>query len=197
MAGHNIFDKSRPPRENLASVWLYLYGAEGMVWGGNIAGRDVETLLAPMAFLQVYGTSVELEAKFQEVRAGAIVNRDLPMNDDDRKRFAASFNELAAYIASLVQRAKAAESLLAAYGQKIDPKTRKATEAKRGRRGRNLLAECAWSIYTAKYQSKGNTFNTRRKISRELSPYFEASDRSPESEAPMDHAIRYRERSPK
>lgn len=196
MAGHNIYEKSRPARENLASVWLNLYGVDGMVWGGNVAGHNIETLLAPMAFLQVYGTPAELEARFQAVRAAAIVNRYLPMNDDDRKRFAASFNELAAYIGLLAQRAKVAESFLAAYGRKINPKTRKVTEAKRGHRGRDLLGEMVWDIYS-KNQKKGNTPTVRRKISRELSAYFGESELSEKSEAPIYLAIYNRERSPK
>jgi len=74
--------------------------------------------------------------------------------------------------------------------------TGKVTRIRKGR-GADLLAECAWAIYTEKHQRKGNTPSIRRKIARELAPYFEESELSVDAKAPIYQAIYNRDNPPR
>jgi hypothetical protein len=59
----------------------------------------------------------------------------------------------------------------------------------RGGRGKDLLAECAWEIYQEKHQAKGNTPAVRRRIAKELAPFFDVEKLSPDNNAPIHKAI--------
>jgi len=165
---------------------------------GSPHERDLNDLIAPVEVLKVYGSSEELMRKLEAVQQAANVSRDLPMDDGKRARIASCFNELAEHIGWLAKVARDAETLLSDKGWKFDPVKGKVPgrgkfrRKVKGQRGSDFLGEVAWAIFVAKYWDKGNTPPVRRKISQELSPYFERSKLSPLSGTPIYWAIRNR-----
>jgi hypothetical protein len=133
--------------------------------------------------------------KHKTVQQAATINHDLPMYDGDRARIAPAFKELCGDIRFLAKVAHDAETILSDKGWKFE----KGKVRRKGRacRGSDFLGEVAWAIFVAKYRDKGNTVPVCQKISRELSPYFEKSELSPDSGAPIQSAIQYRLRREK
>lgn len=183
-------------RRQKAFFWTNLRGAK---WtGGPLGQRTLDDLLGPLVALKKHGTFAELKTKYDTVRKAAIVNRDLPeMNDEDRERFRGMFNELNGYIRFLCVRMKEAEEFLRNAGWKFVPGPEAGTgklSRIAGHKGRDLLTECVWVIYTAKYRREyrkatdARKQSIRRKIAAELAPYFDA-DLSAGSEAPIYRII--------
>jgi hypothetical protein len=165
---------------------------------GSTLERDLNALIAPIKVLKVYGSSEELKRKHEDVLQAAIVNRDLPMDDGNRARFASCFDELAEHLRFLAKVAHDAETLLSDMGWKFDPEKKKVRQKGRRHRGKDFFSEIVWAFYAARYSDKGNTAPVRRKLSRELAKYFYESDKSelsPASGALIYAAIYNRERS--
>jgi hypothetical protein len=192
-------------------TWLLPYSNPGRFpkwgetaeWSGFLEGAgSLQNLLAPIAVLQTLGSAESFQEKIKALRVAGNVNRDccrgdFPIrSDEQRERMADELKQFEERLEQRRQATMAAENALRKMGWRYNTEARKATKGK-GHRGRDLIAECAWAIYTARYKDKGNTFDTRRRISRALAPYFEASELSPRAGAPIYMAIYNRERSPK
>lgn len=70
----------------------------------------------------MYGTSGKLERELGEIQRAANIARELPMNEDDRKRFIAVIEELEGYIGRLAAQMKKVEAVLEKEGCRINHK---------------------------------------------------------------------------
>ncbi len=148
------------PRRQHAFLAMMLAGLE---WKG-----DPENLLWEcIPALTVYGTYDQLVAKGEIIRAAAIVNRDLPMDEEDRKRFAATLNELGGYILRLAVGAGQIEKKVSALGCRVSPKTGKVSFNRKGKqkgKGKDIVRKRIWEIYTENYREEYQAATTRRQL---------------------------------
>jgi len=170
------------PRKQHALLAMSLAGVE---WRG-----DPEKMLWEcIAALTVYGTYDKLVEKGEAVRAAAIVNRDLPMDEEDRKRIAETLNELGGYILRLAVGAGKIEEKLKSLGCRVNPDGRVTT--RQNSKGRDKVRERIWKIYTEGYREEYKKASTRRKFSiraeigkrPELSTYVDERELKPDAKA--------------
>jgi hypothetical protein len=112
--------------------------------------------------------------------------------NEDRKKIAASLEELRVRVQFLLGTASIAEAYINDVGWKYnDGKVYRI----RGGQGKDLLTECVWDIYANNYRTEypnlpsGKKASIRRKIAAVLAPYFDSAELSPESGAPIYMAI--------
>jgi hypothetical protein len=163
--------------------------------GGNIRAKNRQRkAMYLISTISRYGTSEQLKRKYDAVREAAIINRDLPMDEEDRKRFAAVFNELGNYIRSLAGQMVKVETELEKEGFRVNHETGRVSFRRDGI-GRDVVREEIWTIYKSKYQSQGNTPGVRKLIAKELSSYIDKKELSinADSGAIIYDAIRRRE----
>ena len=167
---------------------------------GNTEELDLNTLIAPIEVLRVFGSSKELKRKYGVLKEAATINRDTP-GADNRRRLAVLLTKLGADMRQLAEVTHEAETLLREMGWTFDHSTGKVRRKGKGHRGKDFFSEIVWAFYATRYSDKGNTAFVRRKISRVLGEYFyEESDESARSSAagaPIYLAIYNRERNSK
>jgi hypothetical protein len=134
------------PRRQHALLALALSGVE---WKGS----PDKLLWECIAALGVYGPSARLKRRFDTVRAAALINRDLPMDGEDREKIAASLNELGGYILRLIGGMENIEKKISNLGCRVNPETGKVT-FKRGGKGKDVVRDRIWEIYTENYRKE-------------------------------------------
>jgi|GEM_PF-5963828 len=132
------------PRRRHAILAMMLSEAE---WTGN----PEKLLWGGIAAIGVYGTSAKLKRQFDTVREVAFINRDLPMDEDERKKIAASLNGLGGYIKRLVVGAERIEKHVASLGCRVNAETGKVS-TKQNSKGRDVVRERIWKIYSENYR---------------------------------------------
>jgi hypothetical protein len=184
MAKDNVSFTDHPRRQR-AILAMMLAGTE---WRGDSEKLIWECIPA----LTVYGTYDQLVAKGEIIRTAAIVNRDLPMDEDDRKRFAASLNELGGYILRLAVGAGQIEKKLAALGCRVNPENGKVSFKRKGKqkgKGKDVVRKRIWEIYLEHYQEEYQAATTKRQhaireaIGKHLSSNIDESELSPDADA--------------
>lgn len=171
-------------RTQRASLALALAGNE---WGGD----PDHLLMECIAAIGTFGTSEKLKRQFDAVREAAFINRDLPaMNEEDRKRQAASLNELGGYILALIARMERIESKVSAYGCRVDPETGQVSFRRRGGgKGKDAVRKKIWEIYTENFREEYQTATTKRQyairkaIGKLLSDHIDESELIPDAKA--------------
>jgi hypothetical protein len=168
--------------------------------------KEAETLsdlLVAVAGLRYLGAPDTIREKIEDAQKASAYNREMEwIPEKERGKISTPLEALEQRLRYIYTRAVVAEDLLQKAGWRFNPSTRKASRIAKNR-GRDLLGECVWAIYTERYQeeysgaSAAKKRSIRRKIAAVLAPYFDAAELSPESEAPIYFAIRNRERSPK
>jgi len=169
-------------RTQRASLALALAGNE---WGG-----DPDNLLWEcIAAIGTFGTSAKLKRQFDVVREVAFINRDLPaMNEEDRKRQAASLNELGGYILAPIARMERIEDKVSALGCRVNPETGKVS-TKQKSKGRDKVRERILKIYTESYREEYQGATTKRQfairqaIGKRLSDHIDERELSPDANA--------------
>jgi len=117
-----------------------------------------------------------------------------PTDSIFEKEWKAQFDRLSGNFQRTAARMERAEECLKKAGWKFDPKSGKLKRI-RGGKGKDLLTECVWAIYTTKYRKEyGKATDAkkqaiRRKISAELAPYFDPAELSPRTGSPIYMAI--------
>lgn len=143
---------------------------------------ELRDLLLPVAALQFYGSVEENTAEISSVTMTIeIVKRNYPRWEKvhlELEKIAADLKERTTQLAE-------AEKILASKGWKFDTGTRKVSRKAKGHRGKDLLKECVWAIYTAKHQEKGNNIYTRQKIAETLAPFVDAKELRTDNKAPL------------
>jgi hypothetical protein len=180
----------------LGELWVDLPGI-GIRVGQRLG--ELGELLGPVAALRLIGPSEALFEQAEQLKIVALCNHGFPVRqlwtEEDRNDTEGRLDRLGGRLNFCYKRALEAEKILAAAGWKFNPKTRKAARI-RGGRGRDLLRECVWVIYAGKYREEYGTasllkkLSVRRKIAKELLPYFDAMELSPKSGALIDYVIR-------
>lgn len=172
-----------PPRRQHAILAMMLAGSE---WKG-----DPEKLLWEcIPALTVYGTYEKLVAKGEIIRTAAIVNRDLPMDEDDRKRIAETLNELGGYILRLAVGAAKIKEQVTALGCRVNPETGKVSLRRNGK-GSDVVRKRIWKIYTENYREEYQAATTRRKLDirveiggrSELANFLDEHELNPDADA--------------
>lgn len=168
-----------------------------------IEADSLSDLLVAVAGLRYLGTSDTIREKIKDTQKVSAYNREMEwMPENERNRISTPLEELEQRLRWIYMRAVVAEDLLERSGWRFNPSTRKASRIAKNR-GRDLLGECTWAIYTERHRKEYNGASAvkkrsiRKKIATVLAPYFDAAELSPESEAPIYFAIRNRERTPK
>jgi hypothetical protein len=132
-------------RETRAMLALSLAWQE---WGG-----DPENLLWEcIGALTRWGTYDKWVEKGEIVREAAIINRDLPINEDNRKRIATSLNELGGYILQMTVGAGKIEEKVKALGCRVNPDGRVTTRQKS--KGRDKVRERILKIFSEDYRTE-------------------------------------------
>jgi len=171
------------PRRMHALLALAL---SGVGWEG-----DPDNLLWEcIATLGVYGTSEKLKEQFVTVQKAAIINRDLAMDDEDRKRFAATLNELGGYILRLIGGMENIKNTVENLGCRVNDKTGKLT-LKRNGKGPDVVRKRVLAIYTENYRKEYQGATTRRQYAirkeigerPELTSYIDESELTPDAKA--------------
>ncbi len=199
--------------ERLGHVWLEMSEpGKGFTLGPAVL-QGVRKLLAPIGALRLLADDVALpvseQLKQKIVAVQSVVNiSELFLGDDplfehssiwadgERDATESILNRMKERLEYCHRRALEAEKILARAGRKFNPATRKIVRIA-GHAGRDLLGECVWMIYKKEYKVDRNTFATRRKIAAKLARYFDMTELSPKSGAPIYMTIYKRENPPR
>jgi hypothetical protein len=143
------------------------------VAGGNIrvSGDPRKKALHLLAALRRYGTSEQLKQKYDAIQEAATINRNLPMNEDDRKRIATSFNELGAYLRRLAASMVMVEAEVVKEGFRVNLETGRVS-FKRDGKGRDVIRAEIWDIFEKKYRKRGNIDFVHMHIRKELGRFL-------------------------
>lgn len=190
--------------EERALLWIVSRADDPIDWIVlEDAGKD-QFILPAVAALRFYNRAMVRETLDAATKAVAAIRRfpgiiGIPFADDEKLVSSidlANLEKLSKWLVLISSRLDDAEKKLGRDGWRFNPSTRKVSRIGKNR-GRDLLGECVCRIYREKHSDKGNTFDTRRKISWALTPYFELSELSAKAGGLIYHAIYNLERSPK
>jgi hypothetical protein len=215
--GKPVEDKTTPEQRKRHLAWGWFHIGllhpeyDDAEWSGVLDGAgSLQSLLLPLIALQELGDAETLRRKRGEIQEVAEKLRGLvdsfsslnPTESIFEKEWKAQFDRLGANLQRHIDRMTKAEEILKKAGWNFDSKTRKAKRDRDGK-GKDLLTECVWAIYTESYReeyggaSAAKKLSIRRKIAAVLAPYFDATELSPESGAPIYMAIYKGENPPK
>jgi hypothetical protein len=183
-----------PKIATLGELWVGLPGL------GFRAGRrlgELGELLGPIAALRLIGCSEGFSKQLELHKSVAFCyhNFSIPQlwTGNDRTKTEGHLDRLGGRLNYCYERALEAEKILRVKGWRFNAETKKLLRIAR-HKGRDLLAECVWKIYSEKFREKGNTFPVRRKIAAYLGPYFECDELKKASGGPTYTAIYNREK---
>jgi predicted Zn-ribbon and HTH transcriptional regulator len=197
-----LIDENGITRWINASTWMMTTNQSllNLEWPGDAPDMigELWDLLFPVAALQEFGCVEEITAKIDNVKKAIEIVKNFPK----REQTVSDLEETSADLEEQGTQLAMAEKILSEAGWKFNLETRRASRIGK-HKGKDLLVECVWEIYTKKYRkdyrkaSTARKMSIRRKIASALASYFDATELSPESGAPIYMAIYKGEKRPR